>query len=167
MSDTRLSHFRILAKIGSGGRGVVYDAEDENLRRSVALKVIAEFVSDPERRRRFGGGPAPRPPCRTLCSRGDRRGRELSGEVFVAMEHVDGRTEARVLSKLLQRSEHEYVPPLPGGLDARRAGRPGRRACLERALAGASRELDGLRREPRFAELARRVGLPPGAPPAA
>lgn len=37
MSDRRLSHFRIIAKIGEGGMGVVYKAEDETLRESSCL----------------------------------------------------------------------------------------------------------------------------------
>src|SRR6185436_75475 len=53
-ANTTLSHYRILSKIGAGGMGEVYLAQDTNLDRKVALKLLpSEVASNHERMRRF------------------------------------------------------------------------------------------------------------------
>ena len=53
-SDQLLSHYRLIEKIGEGGMGVVWRAEDTTLGREAAIKVLPEtFATDAERLERF------------------------------------------------------------------------------------------------------------------
>ena len=98
MEGTRLSHFRVFSKVGEGGMGVVYKAEDEKLLRPVALKVLPpSLVGDEPRRRRFlrearAAAAVSHPNIGAVHEVG-----EDSGVVFIAMEYVEGKTLGEVM----------------------------------------------------------------------
>ena len=100
MIGTTLSHFRILANLGEGGMGVVYRAEDEKLRRPVALKVLPpDLVANEERRLRFlrearAAAAVTHPNIATIYEVGEAPDPTGHGPgiVFIAMELVEGKT---------------------------------------------------------------------------
>ena len=95
-----LAHYRIVERIGAGGMGVVYRAEDTHLNRSVAVKVLpADTVADPERKRRFvqeaRSASALNHP--NIIHIYDIN--EADGTDFIAMEYVQGRTLDQVIGR--------------------------------------------------------------------
>ena len=100
MIGTTLSQYRILEKLGEGGMGEVYLAEDTSLKRKVALKVLpAEMAADPERLARFkreaeSVAALNHPNIVTIHSV-----EEVDGTHFLTMEWVDGQTLGQLMSR--------------------------------------------------------------------
>jgi len=150
---TRLGRYEIRSKIGAGGMGEVYLAEDKQLHRKVALKILpAELIQNKDRLRRF----------------------ELEAQSAAAHAYAlsGKRVEAlKIIDELNALSSHTYVPPYNIAIVYLGLGDKDRTIeWLERAYAErsfylpfikADPHMDAFHSDPRFAEFVKRVGLQP------
>lgn len=93
LEGTRLSHYRLIDRLGEGGMGVVYRAHDERLLRDVAVKLLPpERLGQPEAHARLLrearlASALNHPNICTVFEAGDE-----AGQTFIVMELIDGRS---------------------------------------------------------------------------
>jgi serine/threonine protein kinase/Tfp pilus assembly protein PilF len=124
MISQTISHYRILEKLGEGGMGVVYKAEDTKLKREVAIKFLPRQINaSEEERERFkieaqAAAALNHPNIATIHAI-----EEVDDEMFIVMEYIDGRELRKIVgangrSPLPIEEIIEYAGQIASGLQA-------------------------------------------------
>jgi serine/threonine protein kinase len=100
MIGRTVSHYRILEKLGEGGMGVVYKAQDTKLDRPSTIKFLPQHLtSDSVEKERFvheaeAASSLNHPNITTIHEIGD-----FEGQMFIVMEYCEGKTLKRIIEK--------------------------------------------------------------------
>ncbi len=121
MIGQTVSHYKILEKLGEGGMGMVYRAEDTLLQRAVALKFLAShFISNPDAKARFltearAASALNHPNICTIYEIG-----EVDDRQFIVMEFVEGKPLSQIVTdgKLPLPKFFEVALQIAEGLEA-------------------------------------------------
>ncbi len=125
MIGKTISHYKILAKLGAGGMGVVYKAEDTKLERVVAIKFLPHHIAaNAEERERFkieakAAAALNHPNIATIYAI-----EEIEGEMFIVMEFIEGAELRKLLidnGQLLIANCLAYATQIAEGLKAAHA----------------------------------------------
>ena len=114
MLGRMVCHYRILEKIGQGGMGEIFLAEDTKLKRQVALKFLPrQMTADPDARERFereaqAAAALNHPNIVTVHEIG-----EHEGQIFITMECVEGRTLKEIIDAGARRAVPLPITPHP------------------------------------------------------
>ena len=124
MIDKIISHYKIVEKLGEGGMGVVYKAEDTKLKRKVAIKFLPqEIAAKAEERERFmieaqAVAALNHPNITTIYAI-----EEVDDKIFIVMEYVDGKELKNIVRETLPqvlnlREVMDYATQIAEGLQA-------------------------------------------------